>query len=90
MKTVVIFSTIDAYELSQIADALRVAHFSKGDYIIRQHDQGDNFYIIVEGEAFAAKIFEEGLFLCLFRRKGRECDGLHKGRIFWRISFNKK
>ena len=63
MKTVTIFSTIDSYELSQIADALKVVNHSKGDYIIRQFDKGDNFYIIVEGEAFASKVFVEGIIL---------------------------
>ena len=55
-----IFSTIEAYELSQICDALQVEKFPQGDEIIKQDEPGDKFYIIEEGEAFATKVFEKG------------------------------
>lgn len=51
---------MEDYELMQISDALRTANFSKGDYIIREGEMGDVFYIIEEGEAAATKTNEPG------------------------------
>jgi len=36
LKGVEIFSTMDPYERSQIADALKPVKFKKGDYIVKQ------------------------------------------------------
>jgi len=60
LKNVDIFSTMDPYELSQVADALSVIKYNKEEYIIKQDDPGDNFYLILEGEAYATKSFKEG------------------------------
>lgn len=60
LKDVEILSTLKPYELSQIADALKVGYYNKGDYIIKEQDYGDIFYIIVEGEAVATKTLEPG------------------------------
>ena len=60
LKNVDILSTIDAYELMQISDALKTATFSKGDYIIKEGEMGDVFYILEEGECEATKTLEPG------------------------------
>ena len=60
LKNVHILSTIDAYELGQICDAVKSEKVEKGDYIIKQNEIGDKFYILDEGEAYAAKVFNEG------------------------------
>jgi cAMP-dependent protein kinase regulator len=60
LKSVEILSNIDEYEKLQISDALKVAHFNKGEYIIREGEMGDVFYIVEEGEAIATKTFEPG------------------------------
>lgn len=60
LKKVPILSTIDVYELSQICDAIKSEKVDKGTYIIKQGEQGDKFYILDEGEAYAAKVFNEG------------------------------
>ena len=44
---------MDHYERSKIADAIKEVKHKKGDVIIKQGDQGDQFYIIIEGEAHA-------------------------------------
>lgn len=44
---------MDHYERSKIADAIKEVKQKKGDVIIKQGDQGDLFYIIIEGEAHA-------------------------------------
>jgi len=51
---------MDPYEVAQVADALSVVKYNKGDYIIKQNDPGDNFYLILEGEAYATKILTQG------------------------------
>ena len=60
LKNVHILSTIDAYELGQICDAVKSEKVEKGDYIIKQNEIGDKFYILDEGECYACKVFNEG------------------------------
>ena len=60
LKNVDILSTIDSYELMQICDALKTALFKKGDYIIKEGEMGDVFYILEEGECEATKTLEPG------------------------------
>ena len=60
LKKVEILKSIDPYELGQICDALKAQTFKKGEFIIKQGDRGDVFYILDDGKAHAEKIFEEG------------------------------
>ena len=46
MKNVEILSIIEPYELMQISDVLKNATFKKGDYIIKEGEMGDVFYIL--------------------------------------------
>jgi len=62
LKSVDILSEVDPYEISQIADALRTSTFRQNEYIIREDEMGDVFYIIEEGTAKATKSFEPGIF----------------------------
>jgi len=55
LKSVNILSTIESYEISQIADALKIEKVKAGEYIIRMKEEGDKFYILEEGEAYASK-----------------------------------
>ena len=55
LKNVEILSTIEPYELMQISDALKTATFKKGDYIIKEGEMGDVFYILEEGECEVPK-----------------------------------
>lgn len=65
LKGVDILSEVEPYELTQICDALKSATYTKGDYIIREGEMGDVFYMIEEGEAFASKTFEPGILIYL-------------------------
>ena len=60
LKSVEILSEVDPYELLQISDALKPSNFNKGDYVIREGEMGDVFYLIVEGDAIATKTKEPG------------------------------
>ncbi len=60
LKKVDILSTIDSYELTQISDALKGNVYKKGEYIIKEGESGDVFYILEEGEAIATKTLEAG------------------------------
>ena len=60
LKNVELLSTIDPYELGQICDALKVEKVTAGTKIITQNEEGDKFYIVDEGKAYAAKVLEKG------------------------------
>ena len=60
LKNVDILSTIDSYELGQICDSLKEGIYKKDDYIIREGELGDVFYIIEEGKCIATKTLEPG------------------------------
>lgn len=55
LKSVALISSLDAYERSQISDALIPETFKKGDVIVRQDEPGDKFYIVEEGQLYATK-----------------------------------
>lgn len=60
LKSVNILQSIEPYELSQICDALKCKKYKAGDYIIRQDDIGEEFFIIESGEAIATKVLMQG------------------------------
>jgi cAMP-dependent protein kinase regulator len=55
LAKVPILSTMDAYERSQLADALKVENMEDGQVICKQGDEGNKFYIVEEGGAVATK-----------------------------------
>jgi len=55
LNRVEILQGIDPYERIQIADALKPVNFTQGDFIIKQGDWGELFYMIEEGTAIALK-----------------------------------
>ena len=44
----------------QISDVLKTATFKKGDYILKEGEMGDVFYILEKGECEATKTLEPG------------------------------
>ena len=60
LKKVEILSTIDSYELMQISDAIKSFTYKKDDYIIREGELGDVFYILEEGQCVATKSLQPG------------------------------
>lgn len=47
LKSVELLSSMDHYERSKLADAIKEANFSAGDYVIRQGEEGTKFFVIV-------------------------------------------
>ena len=60
LKKVPILSDMDPYERSQLADALKPVVIEADEYIIREGEVGDMFYIIEEGQAKATKVLRPG------------------------------
>ena len=44
---------MDHYERSKLADAIKEKKFAAKEQIIKQGEQGDSFYILVDGDAYA-------------------------------------
>lgn len=55
-----ILQSMDPYERSKLGDAVREETFQEKEYIIREGDAGDKFYMISEGTAIATKNQKEG------------------------------
>uniref|UniRef100_A0A7S3CLM3 Cyclic nucleotide-binding domain-containing protein n=1 Tax=Strombidium rassoulzadegani TaxID=1082188 RepID=A0A7S3CLM3_9SPIT len=53
LSTVTILKSMDHYERSKMADAIKESKVKKGEVVIKQGDLGETFYILVEGEATA-------------------------------------
>jgi cAMP-dependent protein kinase regulator len=60
LSRIEILSNMDPYERSQLADVLKSESFSEGEFIIKQGEEGNVFFIIEEGNAIATKILHEG------------------------------
>lgn len=55
IQSVTILSSVDAYERSQIADALISETFACGQFVVKQDDPGHKFYIVESGALYALK-----------------------------------
>jgi len=60
LKSVKILANLDSYEIMRIADALKVVIYAKGDYIIKQGEAGNEFFMIEEGKVVVTKTAEDG------------------------------
>lgn len=54
----VLFSHLDENERSDIFDAMFPVNVQSGDIIIQQGDEGDNFYVIDQGEVEVSLLFQ--------------------------------
>lgn len=55
LSKVEILAEIDPAEKDQLCDALKEEEFEKGDYIVKEGEHGDRFYIVANGKLCAEK-----------------------------------
>lgn len=55
LKGVEIFSTVEPYELTKIMDAVKPVEYKAGSAIINEGDEGNSFFLLEKGEAYAMK-----------------------------------
>lgn len=55
-----LLDSMESHERLKIADALKPLKFKKGEYVVKEGDQGDSFFFIEEGEAVATKVIVPG------------------------------
>jgi len=58
--SITLFESMTQVEKDKLCDALRIEKHVIGDYIIKQGDPGDKFYILESGECVALKVFSPG------------------------------
>lgn len=60
LKNVPILDTMEAYERTQMCDALQQETHQEGEKIVIQGEAGDKFYILEEGECSCMKVYAVG------------------------------
>nr|XP_018910221.1 PREDICTED: cAMP-dependent protein kinase type II regulatory subunit-like [Bemisia tabaci] len=50
VKNILLFRSLDKDQMNEVIDAMFEKKVQKGDYIIKQGDDGDNFYVIQAGD----------------------------------------
>ena len=50
LRGVKLFNSFNSHEIQEAAEALEVAEYEEGDYVIRQHEQGSDFFMVISGE----------------------------------------
>ena len=60
LASVEILKTMEPYERSKLSEAFKEEEYAAGDYIIKEGEEGNVFYILEEGEAYATKVLNPG------------------------------
>ena len=60
LSHVSILESLDPWERDTVADALEPVSFAVGERVVRQGEPGNDFYIIVTGEAAVSQVRVEG------------------------------
>lgn len=60
LKSVKVLQNMDHYERSKLADAIKEERYEPNEYVIREGEPGNSFFMIIEGEAIATKTLEPG------------------------------
>ncbi|KAF9942130.1 hypothetical protein BGZ65_009280 [Modicella reniformis] len=78
LETVPLLVSLEPYERHKIADALESVYFDDGQEVVKQGDQGDNFFIIESGEATVTKCNDAGVEYAI--------PGLRPGQYFGELA----
>jgi cAMP-dependent protein kinase regulator len=60
LGNVKILSSMDAYERSKLADAIKEEWYEPDQFVIKEGEEGNTFYMVMTGEGIATKTFEPG------------------------------
>ncbi|CDW75609.1 UNKNOWN [Stylonychia lemnae] len=60
LKGVKILTNMDEYERSKLADAFKEHWFKPDEFVIREGEEGQTFYLVMSGKAVATKTLEPG------------------------------
>jgi cAMP-dependent protein kinase regulator len=60
LSTVTILKNMESYERARLAEALKEECYQGGNFIIREGESGQVFYMVLEGELAATKTFAQG------------------------------
>lgn len=55
LMTVSLFENLSEYELQKICDCLKSETFKEKDYVIREGEVGERFYLVMQGNLKATK-----------------------------------
>ena len=50
LRQVKLFKSLNRSEIENAAEALEVVEFEEGEYVLRQHEQGSEFFMVDSGE----------------------------------------
>lgn len=70
LQSVEILQTMNQYEIGQICDAIKVETVPSGIRIISQNEEGNTFYLLEKGEAYATKLINDKEETVLEYKKG--------------------
>ncbi len=60
LSKVELLESMDPYERSKIADALKPMKFKVTEFVVKQGETGDTFFLVEDGEAVASKVLQPG------------------------------
>lgn len=60
MLSIDILASMDPYERTQLCDGIKEQKYEPGEFVIKEGEQGDKFYMIEEGELIATKTLQKG------------------------------
>ena len=55
LAKVKVLADLDTYERNKLCDCLKVQNFGPNEYVIREGERGDTFYMVMKGEGQALK-----------------------------------
>lgn len=75
LKRVSLFDGVDDATMDRLFQAGRVARYSAGDYVVRQGEYGDSFFVILRGEATMESLGADGRVTRIHRLKSGDYFG---------------
>lgn len=60
LSKVELLESMDPYERSKIADALKPMKFKVNEFVVKEGETGDTFFLVEDGDAVASKVLQPG------------------------------